>query len=327
METISETFSEYGSNFTFEKKLNKPNIASFATTEGTTLSSYVESEGRSSSFISNTVNEVGNQSNRSNKGPSKVEFNKDKLLIQKLNNEVTHFKSLLSEYTTTQSENEIKAKAQAETIEKQTGILEEKDNVINALKQELKQKQEHLESFEKAQLLEKHKLKMKIDYLTNKCFHLNCKLDKKDYTPGQKAEKEDISMIVDILENKQKEYCDTEKNQLQDPTDFLFNIFAHYENMQKSIRKLSDKNDQLKQDLVETKVKWAESEGQKEKLNITVSSLKNTVQRYSIGSSQRDSQASRESINEESEKQMNGYSVKSFASYLPGINFWGQRKD
>ena len=204
METISDNFSEFGNNsFAFEKKAVKPNHASFATTEGTTPSSYIGSETRSASFISNTPNERGNNSAR---GQKKIDFNKDKLQIQKLNNEVSHYKTLLSEHTAKQQDLEAKEKENNEIMDKQKGILEEKDNLIKVLRQEVKQKQEEFDSFEQAQQTEKHKLKMKLEYLTNKCFQLNCQLDKKDFKTEKKDDKEDLSMLVDIIEKKQKEY-------------------------------------------------------------------------------------------------------------------------
>jgi len=97
--------------------------------------------------------------------------------------------------------------------------------------------------------------------------------------------------------------------------------------MQRKIRKLSEQNSNLKQDLIETKVKYADSEGQKEKLEITMNSMNNKMQRLSLGSSQRSSQMSRGSQNESHENTQADYSVKSITSYLPGINFWSRRKE
>jgi len=105
-----------------------------------------------------------------------------------------------------QQDLEAKEKENNEIMEKQKGILEEKDNLIKVLRQEVKQKQEEFDSFEQSQQTEKHKLKMKLEYLTNKCFQLNCQLDKKDFKTEKKDDKEDLSMLVDIIEKKQKEY-------------------------------------------------------------------------------------------------------------------------
>mmetsp|Transcript_6530 Transcript_6530/g.5610 ORF Transcript_6530/g.5610 Transcript_6530/m.5610 type:complete len:96 (-) Transcript_6530:43-330(-) len=95
--------------------------------------------------------------------------------------------------------------------------------------------------------------------------------------------------------------------------------------MQKTIRKLSESNNVLKNSLIETKVNWAESEGQKEKLEITVNSMKNKIQRISVTSSQRGSQVSGGSP-EKSEQLNRDTSVTSFSSYMPSINFWARKE-
>lgn len=214
--------------------------------------------------------------------------------------------------------------------EKLRSCIKEKDALIESLKHDLQQKQQFQQTIEEQNYTEKYKLKMKIDYLTKKCFQLNWKLDKKDFTPDYKPEKEDLNMLVDIIEKKQKEYWDTEKNQLQDPTDFLFNIFAQYENMQHTIRKLSEQNDRLKQDLIDAKVNWAESEGQREKLEITADSLRAKLSE-SISGSQRSriSEGSFIDTPEKAEKAIRkDYSMASLTSrYLPNFSFWGSKKE
>lgn len=279
-ETFSDTFSEFGTGRShFEQTFTKPIQASFSTCEGTNKGSQIDSETRSASFVS-AAQECTSQN--SEHLIQKSELPKEKLHLQKLQNELSHFKNLVSELTTKQQESDRQVKLSQEEVKRFQNANREKDELIATLKQELQSKMDNERAVEEQHALSAHKLKMKIDYLTKKCFQLNCKLDKNDFTPDQKAESEDLGMLVDIIEKKQKEYCDTEKNQLQDPTDFLFHIFAQYEHMQGSIRRLSEQNNQLKQDLIEIKVKWAESEGEKEKLEILTDSLKNKLQRVSI---------------------------------------------
>lgn len=175
METVSDTFSEYSSNMAFEKTMNVPKQSTSRTTDGTNLSSYVESDTRSASFISNT----GHSSERSApKARSKIELNKEQMQIQKLTSELSHYKSLLGEMTEQKNEIEEREKKQVDDFERQKGLLEEKCKHLNSIKLELKTQQEDIEAKELASHSERHKLKMKIDYLTTKCFQLNCKLDK-----------------------------------------------------------------------------------------------------------------------------------------------------
>jgi hypothetical protein len=260
----------------------------------------------------------------------KSDIPKESLQIQKLLNERDHYKDLLWEFNQKNDKYESDIKSMNEESEKLRIVVKEKDALIESLKHDLEQKQLSQHSLDEQNYTEKYKLKMKIDYLTKKCFQLNWKLDKKDFTPDWKPEKEDLNMLADIIEKKQKEYWDTEKNQLQDPTDFLFNVFAQYENMQITIRKLSEQNDRLKQDLIEAKVHWAESEGQREKLVITTDSLRTKLS-GSINGSQRSriSESSFADTPEKAEKTMRkDYSMASLTSrYLPNFHFWGSKKE
>lgn len=197
-------------------------------------------------------------------------------------------------------------KAQSREISRLTDVIVEKDLLISSLKADLQQKQDYDQSLEEQRYTENHKLKMKIEYLTNKCFQLNCKLDKKDFTPEQIGSKQDLTMVFDIIDKKHDEYCNTES-------------------MQNNIRKLSEQNNQLKQDLIETKVKWAESEGQKERIEISLNTIKTKIQRASLT----ESQFSNEDTFENNEGAQNrGSSTQSFTSkYLSGFGFWGSQKE
>ncbi|CAI2362584.1 unnamed protein product [Moneuplotes crassus] len=318
IENFSDTFSECSNAVNFGSNASFPNKTP-STTEDTNLSSYVESESRSPSFISSSVKE-----DKKTSSEDKPNIDQDKLLIQKLSDEVSHYKAKLAQMTATKQQADQMNQSQAQEIARQKDLLEEKSKHLNCIKLELKNQQEEIEAREIAAHSEHRKLKMKIDYLTNKCFELNCKLDKKEYKEGQKPEKDDSSMVMDLIENKQKEYCDTDKNQLQDPTDFIFNIFSQYESMKKSIRKLSEQNDLLKNELAETKVRWADSAGESERLGIAIKSMQSQMQRLSTHSSQRGSQVSASSQNEEKHDNIRPeINERTFSSYLGGISFWG----
>lgn len=137
-----------------------------------------------------------------------------------------------------------------------------------------------MQEYEEKSELEKYKMKMKIEYLTNKCFQLNCKIDRNDFTPDKKFDGVNTGMIMDVIQKKQQEYCHSGIEKSEEYTDFLLNVFAQYEKMQVTIRRVSEQNDNLKQSLVETKVKWAEAEGDKERLSNAVNSLKNKLKSY-----------------------------------------------
>ena len=66
-----------------------------------------------------------------------------------------------------------------------------------------------LVSLQKDSESSKHKMKMKIDYLTNKCFQLSCKIDKNDMTP-EKKNQINIEMLIELLKKKQIEFSDNE---------------------------------------------------------------------------------------------------------------------
>lgn len=336
METISDTFSEWASVATpvIEQATSKVMRSSFLTCEATTLDSNVDTDTRSASFLSNGNTEPSKKakpyidfgSRNSARLIHKTEISKESLQIEKLHDELTQNKTLLGDMKAKHRSFELQVKGKDEKIDKLNGFIEEKDLLIISLKKDLQQKQEAQVTMEEQHHNEKYKMKMKTEYLTNKCFQLNCKLDKKDFTPEAKPEKEDLNMLVDIIEKKQKQYCDTEKNQLQDPTDFLFQIFAQYENMQTTIRKLSEQNNELKLDLIETKVKWAEAEGNKEKLEITADTLRNKLG-GSINGSQK-SRASHTSMNDSFEfgeqqltRESSSYSSLT-SKYLPKFSFW-----
>ena len=155
-------------------------------------------------------------------------------------------------------------------------------------------------------------MRIKIDYLTNKWFQLSCKLDKADYTPDKNKEDTDIEMLLDILKKKQAEYWNLDEKQPEDPTDFIFNIFSHFE--------------QMKHVLVETKIKWAESEGEKERLSNQINNLQSKLKRYSKGS-QRSSidHKSQTSQNENTPEKQQPYMVPSLSSrYLPSFSFFSR---
>jgi hypothetical protein len=60
METISDSFSEFGmNNMNFERTTRNPIKSSFSTWEATTLSSYIETDTKSASFKSNGINDNG----------------------------------------------------------------------------------------------------------------------------------------------------------------------------------------------------------------------------------------------------------------------------
>lgn len=160
------------------------------------------------------------------------------------------------------------------------GLLEEKEDMIVSLKAELHKKCADMQEYEEKSELEKYKMKMKIEYLTNKCFQLNCKIDRNDFTPDKKFDGVNTGMIMDVIQKKQQEYCHSGIEKSEEYTDFLLNVFAQYEKMQVTIRRVSEQNDNLKQSLVETKVKWAEAEGDKERLSNAVNSLKNKLKSY-----------------------------------------------
>lgn len=325
METISDSFSEFGANYAIQSRNGLPKQASFATSDGTTLGSYIESEGLSESFISNSGTSL---SKAKSQFIEQSDLSRDNLQCQRLQSELSHYKQILSEFTSKHAEYQTDINSQNEELFKLKSTLREKDSVIASLKKELEHRQEIDQSKEQIFCTEKHKLKMKIDYLTKKCFQLSCQLDRKDPETAPKPENEDYGMLMDIVEKKQKEYCDTEKNQLQDPTDFLFDVFAQYENMQKTIRKLSEQNNELKQNLIETKVKWAESEGAKEKIEIELDSLICKSQRASLTSGQTSllgecSLTDSKVIFKNEQTLKRDSSKKSLASrYLPSFGFW-----
>lgn len=184
-----------------------------------------------------------------------------------------------------------------------------------------------MQEYQEKSELEKYKMKMKIEYLTNKCFQLNCKIDRNDLTPDKRFEDINTAMLMDIIQKKQKEYWHNGVQKSEEYADFLLNVFGQYEKMQINIRKISEQNDQLKQSLVETKVKWAEAEGDKERLSNSVNSLKNKLKSYWNDShcsiETLSSHGSPEKINYQSVKVPQKPSRQSFtAKYLSGLNFW-----
>lgn len=89
----------------------------------------------------------------------------------------------------------------------------------------------------------------------------------------------------------------------------MFNIFTRF--------------DQIKQDLVETKIKWAEAEGEKERLMNKVGSLQKRI-KYELGS-QRDSLSlkSQNSCTESPEKPSEQTLASSYSTnYLPSFSFF-----
>lgn len=131
---------------------------------------------------------------------------KDDLMKQKLVNELSHYKELLSGFAEKQKDLETKLEVKTSENEKLSASVKDKDEIISSLKQELldktRAKHQTEDQFEK----DTHKMKMKIDYLTNKCFQLNCKLDRKDLTPEMNKQNVDVEMMAVFVDKKQKEY-------------------------------------------------------------------------------------------------------------------------
>ena len=329
---VSDTYSEWSNSLPNVEVISPwQGQSSSSTSDETHKSGWNNYNSWNESFVSSVREEIATSGI---KMMQKSNLSKDSLLNQKLTNELAHYKQLLSEmnmkyqdlaekFDTKESEN-IKR-----SCSKLQGMLDEKEDMITSLKSELHKKTSDMQELEEKSELEKYKMKMKIEYLTNKCFQLNCKIDRNDFTPDKKFDGINTGMIMDVIQKKQKEYCHSGTGGSEEYTDFLINIFAQYEKMQVTIHKLSEQNDDLKQFLVETKVKWAEAEGDKEKLSNAVNSLKNKLKSYghdshysneTLSSQDTPEKAIRHTVNETQK-----HITQSFTGrYLSGLNFWSK---
>lgn len=120
IENFSDTFSECSNTVNFESNASAPNKTP-SITEETNLSSYVESESRSPSFLSSSVKE-----DKKTIGEDKPDIDQDNLLIQKLSNEVSQYKEMLAQMTSSKQEADQINQSQAQEIARHKDLLEEK---------------------------------------------------------------------------------------------------------------------------------------------------------------------------------------------------------
>ena len=133
-------------------------------------SPFNDCQSKSESFSSEILE---NKNNQNMQILQKSDLSKDEMKLQKLNSEVIHYKSFLSEYNTKEKDYKDNISNKDSKIHQLEISCTKKDEMIESLRKQLEDKNNSETKLKEDHKAETYKLKMKIDYLSKKCFQLN----------------------------------------------------------------------------------------------------------------------------------------------------------